>query len=252
MKKILVILGSLRAGNTLRTVKQVEAIHRQAEACEYEYLLLKDLHLELCRGCFSCIANGEQTCPLKDDRDLIVQKIEEADGVILACPNYVMNVPWLTKNFMDRFAYLFHRPRYFGKKFMTVVTSGSFAGVKNAEKALAGMASGGTVVSRLIVYRSPGMNEEKQKKQDTRVKKAAQRWIHGLNRKVSAHPPFSVLPWFAAMKTASLQNPEAYPADSRFYRDLDFFPGYTLTPIQRGVLAAFEHTFRFLLKTGAI
>lgn len=252
MKKILVILGSLRKGNTFRTVKQVEAIHRQAEECEYEYLLLKDLHLELCRGCFSCIANGEQTCPLKDDRDLIVQKIEEADGVILACPNYVMNVPWLTKNFMDRFAYLFHRPRYFGKKFMTIITSGSFAGAKNTEKALAGMASGGTVVSRLIVYCSPGMNEEKQKKQEARVKKAADRWIRGLHRKSSTHQPFSRFPWFAAMKTASLQNPESYPADSRFYRDLDFFPGCTLTPVQRGVLAFFEHTFRFLLKTGTV
>lgn len=60
--------------------------------CEYEYVFLKDLNLKLCTGCHICITKGEDFCPLKDDRDVIINKIEDSDGVILASPTFSMNV----------------------------------------------------------------------------------------------------------------------------------------------------------------
>lgn len=111
--KILVIIGSLRKANTYHTVQEVEQVHKKIADCEYEYIFLQDINFGLCKGCFTCISKGEEQCPLKDDRDWIIRKIEASDGVILASPNYVANVSWLMKNYIDRFAYICHRPKYF-------------------------------------------------------------------------------------------------------------------------------------------
>ena len=62
-------------------------------------------------------------CPLKDDRSIIEEKIKNADGVIFTSPNYVFNVSGLMKNFIDRFAYVCHRPRFF-KNAIVLTTSG--------------------------------------------------------------------------------------------------------------------------------
>ena len=101
---------------------------------------------------------------MKDDRDIIIEKIESSDGVILASPNHTMNVNWRMKNFIDRFSYLMHRPRYFNQRFMVLITSGSYRGIKEAMNALAPMASGGKVISKIGIMNSPGMNKKKQKK----------------------------------------------------------------------------------------
>lgn len=45
---------------------------------EFEYLMLPDVGLEPCRGCFACFERGEERCPIRDD----------ADGVIFASPVY--------------------------------------------------------------------------------------------------------------------------------------------------------------------
>lgn len=118
-----------------------------------------------------------------DDRDWIIKKIELADGVILASPNYVANVSWLMKNYIDRFAFICHRPRYFNQKFMLLVTSGSYMGVKNAMKALSVVVSGGNIISRLSVFNSPGMNDNKQKIQENKVRKSTEKFAKLLNKK---------------------------------------------------------------------
>lgn len=115
--KVLVIISSLRKRNTYRVATQIEKIHQGICQCEYEYLFLREINLMPCTGCHLCLIEGEQSCPLKDDRDLIVRKIESSDAVILASPNHTKNVNWLMKNYIDRFSYLMHRPRYFKQRF---------------------------------------------------------------------------------------------------------------------------------------
>jgi multimeric flavodoxin WrbA len=89
-----------------------------------------DYHLETCRGCKLCLDRGEELCPLKDDRDLLLKKLEESDGVVLASPNYAFQVSGLTKTFLDRLAFLFHRPRFFGKVSTGLVVQGIYGGGK--------------------------------------------------------------------------------------------------------------------------
>jgi multimeric flavodoxin WrbA len=171
--KILVINGSLRKKNTHETIKKIENYQRQYSNCDYEYLFLKDLNLKLCTGCHICITKSEDFCPLKDDRDLIIKKIEESDGVILASPTFSMNVTWIMKNFMDRLSYIMHRPKFFKQKFMILTVSGSYRGGKETIKALSFAAFGGKIINKLITLNSPGMNENKKNKQEIKIKKEA-------------------------------------------------------------------------------
>lgn len=114
--KILVIMGSPRKGNTYRATKKIEKSMQSMGSVEFEYLMLKDTDLSQCRGCFVCFTKGEDHCPCKDDAPVIEQKMHSADGVIFATPVYGMNVSALMKLFIDRFSYIFHRPRFFDKK----------------------------------------------------------------------------------------------------------------------------------------
>ena len=54
--------------------------------------MLSDYNLEICKGCKLCLDQGEEFCPLKDDRDQLIQKIIDSDGVIFASPNYSFQV----------------------------------------------------------------------------------------------------------------------------------------------------------------
>lgn len=122
--KILGIMGSPRKkGNTYQVTRKFEEHMKQLGNVEFEYIFLKDLDLKSCRGCGVCFDKGEDLCPLKDDRQIIEEKMQNADGVIFTSPNYVFNVSGLMKNFIDRFAYVCHRPRFF-KNAIVLTTSG--------------------------------------------------------------------------------------------------------------------------------
>lgn len=124
------IIGSPRKkGNSYKAAKEVEERMKQLGDVEFEYLFLRDADLKMCRGCFICISKGEDLCPLKDERAEIENKMLEADGIIFVSPVYCQNVSGLMKNFIDRFAYVFHRPRFFDQKAMILSTT-SGAGLK--------------------------------------------------------------------------------------------------------------------------
>jgi multimeric flavodoxin WrbA len=250
--KILVIIGSPRKANTYKTVQKIEQFHKNIADCEYEYLFLKDINFSACKGCFACISKGEEYCPLKDDRDLIIQRIESADGVILASPNYAANVTGLMKNCIDRFAYTCHRPKYFKQKFMLLITSGSYMGVKNASKALSIMASGGNIISRLIIFNSPQMNEKKQRIQEEKIKKSAEKFAKLMNKNKSQRPPFSYLIWFSAFKASSTINQDSFPADYQFYKNKNYFVDCQLNSFQRITIKIFTRFFHFMMNKGLI
>ena len=69
MSQVLAIIGSPRKmGNSYKIVKRIEERMRTLGDVEFNYLFLRDAHLELCRGCWSCLSVGDDRCPLKDDR----------------------------------------------------------------------------------------------------------------------------------------------------------------------------------------
>ena len=90
-----------------------------------------------CHGCYSCFERGENTCPNAKFIQPIAKKIEESDGIIIATPIYVMQIPGALKAFLDHMAYRFlnHRPAFFGKKAF-IITNTAGAGNANAIKYL--------------------------------------------------------------------------------------------------------------------
>lgn len=122
--KILAVMGSPRKNSdTLRITQQVETRLKELGEVDFEYLTLNETPLELCKGCFVCTLKGEEYCPLKDDRSKIEEKMLNSDGVIFASPAYVHNVSWLMKNFIDRFNFVCHRPRFFDQKALLISTN---------------------------------------------------------------------------------------------------------------------------------
>ena len=100
--KILAVIGSPRNnGNTYEAVKLIEdELNIKNPGIEFEYVQLGSANLKPCKGCFTCIERGEEKCPLKDGRETLEFKMQQADGVIFASPVYTYNVSWIRKTEM--------------------------------------------------------------------------------------------------------------------------------------------------------
>ena len=97
--KILAICGSPRKGGTFKVLNSMK---EKFPDIDYEILMVKDMNLKDCYGCYACINLGPEKCPLKDDRDLILKKMEDADGVVFATPTHTRHITALMKKFMDK------------------------------------------------------------------------------------------------------------------------------------------------------
>ena len=67
--KIVAICGSPKRGNTYNILRMLKQSNPEID---FKILMLSELDLKDCFGCYSCINTGEENCPLKDDRDLII------------------------------------------------------------------------------------------------------------------------------------------------------------------------------------
>lgn len=133
MKRVTAFVGSARKKNTYRAVEHFLKQLQELGEVEYEIVRLSEYKLEICRGCQICFNKGEQFCPLKDDRDVLFDKINGSDGIALATPNYNWDMSGMMKVFLDRFGYAVHRPHYFGKAFTSIVTQAMGRGDKIVE-----------------------------------------------------------------------------------------------------------------------
>lgn len=124
-----IINGSPRKKNTWKMVNQAKSNLKG----NFEEIHLMKEKIPVCNGCFRCIMEGEEKCPHYDKVRAILDKIRAADGIIIACPVYAMNVTALLKNFFDHTAYLYHRPEFFTKKALVVVSTAG-AGQKDVAK----------------------------------------------------------------------------------------------------------------------
>ena len=129
--KYVIINGSPRKKNTWSMVKQAKT--NLGDDAEFEEIQLMKAKMPMCNGCFKCIMKGEDHCPHNEIVQEIMEKIKWADGLIITSPVYAMNVTGLLKNFFDHTAYLYHRPEFFDKKALIVVSTAG-AGQKDVAK----------------------------------------------------------------------------------------------------------------------
>jgi multimeric flavodoxin WrbA len=128
--KVTAFVGSARKKHTYDTTERLLQKLKSLGDIEYEIVRLSDYNLGTCRGCILCMDKGEEFCQFKDDRDKLIEKITTSDGVIFASPNYSFHVSGLMKIFLDRLGFIFHRPRFFGKTFTSIVAQGIYGGSK--------------------------------------------------------------------------------------------------------------------------
>ncbi len=128
MKNILIINGSIRKKTTYSLLKRLEPLLDQ---CKVEFLNIGDYNIKPCIGCENCILKG--ACHIKDDANLILEKLKRADGIILSSPVYLRQISGYVKLLIDRGCSWYHRSPLVGKPIFFVSTtqaSGTKATIK--------------------------------------------------------------------------------------------------------------------------
>jgi multimeric flavodoxin WrbA len=99
--KILGLNGSERKlGNTEILVKEA-LMGAEEEGAQVEMLRLTDYKVLPCDGLAPCVF-GNTGCNLKDDFNFIMDKIFEADGLVLGSPCYILESTAIIKQLIDR------------------------------------------------------------------------------------------------------------------------------------------------------
>jgi len=93
MVKIVGICGSLRSGSYSQQALKIVAAKIEGIGAEVEILDLQTLNLPFC--------NGGNDYPEYPDVEKMRQKVKEADGLILATPEYHGSVSGVMKNVLD-------------------------------------------------------------------------------------------------------------------------------------------------------
>ncbi|MDD5492500.1 MAG: flavodoxin family protein [bacterium] len=219
MYKVLAIIGSPRKGDTYKDVQDFERELKKKGDIQFDYLFLKDVHLEQCVGCFMCLGDGEERCPRKDDRDKIFNTMKAADGIIFATPVYALAVPAVMKNFFDRFSFVFHRPCFFHKVAMGFVTQGAY-GAGGVQKFLKELSEfWGFIVCPGVSINS--VNKEQftaeQLKYQKKIAKAASRFYCYLTGHKNPSPLLKYLVIFRAIRSMRPYIKEEAPKDYAYW-----------------------------------
>ncbi|MCD4826366.1 MAG: flavodoxin family protein [Acholeplasmataceae bacterium] len=130
MAKILIINGSQRKKNTYGLLKRVQ---EEFIDDEIDFVNISEFEIKACTGCEQCLRKGD--CHLKDDGQMILDKMVESDGIIIGTPIYLRQIPGLLKVIFDRGCAWYHRSPLVGKPIFFVTTT-QVTGTKNAIKYL--------------------------------------------------------------------------------------------------------------------
>jgi multimeric flavodoxin WrbA len=220
MKKILVISGSPRpTGNTYKIAKMIEEQMAGMGSVEFEYLTLKKINLQYCRGCLVCMKKGEEKCPCKDDSIMLRDKMLSTDGILFVSPVYVHTVSAIMKNFYDRFAYLCHQPRFRDKAAMFVVTTELTGGKETLEYMRFPAFTWGFKMGASLEVVYPGFLDGGRYREKIldQIAQAAKDFYSALT-KPERKPLFRELMFFNLMKTKVTLHKDFLPADYNYWK----------------------------------
>ncbi|MBU3171689.1 flavodoxin family protein [Clostridium estertheticum] len=125
--KIIAINGSPRKDKNTATLLNRSLEGAASQGAETELIQLYDQIYKGCISCFACkLKDGKSygKCAVKDDLTPILEKLADADAIILGSPIYFGAVTGEMRSFIERFMfpYLVYDPSYsslFGKKIPT-------------------------------------------------------------------------------------------------------------------------------------
>ncbi len=237
-KQVLAIVGSgHRRGATYTAAEKLLKDLEAFGDVQGEIVVLSDYDIGICRGCKTCFLYGEDRCPLKDDRDLLLGKMMEADGVVLASPNYSWQVSSLMKVFLDRIGFALHRPCFHGKAATAVVVYGIALGSrvrKYLEFVEGGL--GFNVVKGTAMRTLEPMTEEALRKMDESLARQAQRFHAQLMRPAYPSPSLFKLMIFRMGRSGIRVNAPQDKRDWAYYRDMGWFESDYYYPVHLGLI----------------
>ena len=255
MKKVTAFVGSARKRHTYGAAAQFLSNLQSMGEVEVEIVRLSDYRIEACRGCKVCFEKGEVHCPLKDDRDLLIEKMMASDGVVFASPNYAFQVSAIMKTFLDRLAFICHRPRFFDKTFTSIVAQGIYGGKKivNYLDFLAN-ALGFDVVKGCCITTLEPMTEKQQSKIDETLAKQARRYAAPLEKPGYPRPKLVDLMFFRMSRTKMRLELDDSSLDYRYYAEKGWFESDFYYPTRLGILKKgagqiFDWMFAVMTKT---
>ena len=236
MKKVTAFIGSARKGHTYDAVAQFLSALQSLGDVEVEIVRLSDYRIEICKGCQVCFAKGEEHCPLKDDRDVLIEKMMASDGVVFASPNYSFQVSALMKAFLDRLGFAFHRPRFFGKTFTSIVVEGIYGGKKIVDYLdFVGDALGFNTVKGSCLMTLDPMTEKQQHKIDRILAAQAKRYYARLEKPAYPAATLFGLMMFRMGRTKVRLELDDSACDYVYYKDKGWFESDYYYPTNMGI-----------------
>jgi multimeric flavodoxin WrbA len=233
--RVLVVMGSPRKGNTYRAAERLRALMEADGPVAFEYLWLRDAALEQCRGCAVCVGKGEEYCPIRDDVPAIVQKMREADGIILASPVFSWQVSGLMKVLIDRLSYTMHRPQLYGKKVLVLATG--MLSTRDVERYLTAVARfwGAEVVAKVGLITPPTVSARQLEKNERILATAAASFSRALRPGRRTSPPLRSVLYFRGGRALIDEQQDETPTDYRYWKERGWLDPaanyYTDTPV---------------------
>ncbi|MGQ9615489.1 MAG: flavodoxin family protein [Spirochaetota bacterium] len=106
-KKVLAICGSPRLNGNTQTLLETACSILNSRGIKTELILLANHNIKPCIGCARCKELKDKTCAIKDDDfHLILQKMLEADGIIVGSPVYFGSATSQTTSLLHRAGYV--------------------------------------------------------------------------------------------------------------------------------------------------
>jgi multimeric flavodoxin WrbA len=249
MKKVTAFVGTASKKHTCYAAQKFLAVLESLGGVQGEVVVLSDYKLAACRGCKICFIKGEQLCPLKDDRDLLFEKMMASDGVVLATPNYSFQVSGTMKTFLDRLGFMFHRPRFFGKAFTSIVVQGFYGGSKILSYLdFVGNGLGFNTVTGSCMTALDPMTEKEQRKLDGIIAAHGRRFYQRMSQASYPSPSLMKLLIFRMGRTNVRLLSEKSSSDYQYYQEKGwlesgyFYPA-RLNLFQQAAGSLFDYAF---------
>ena len=100
-KKVLVLSSSPRKRGNSDLLCDQFVLGACESGNQVEKIFLKDKKINYCTGCGTCL-NGKKSCPQKDDMAEILEKMVDADVIVMATPVYFYTMCGQMKTLIDR------------------------------------------------------------------------------------------------------------------------------------------------------
>ena len=101
--KVVALNGSARKGGNTAILLQTVLKELEAEGIETELIELSGAKIHGCLACRKCSSKKNRRCSQTDDMgNVYIEKMEQADGILLGSPTYVADISPEIKALMDR------------------------------------------------------------------------------------------------------------------------------------------------------